>query len=157
MTCGYEGYCLSGNSEPVNWKFFGLEKPDFHNRRIYSAAWIVVRNLPGRQYIYLPRRRKDAKSASSSEYHNPYAAWRQRLSPYLKGTVIWQVWSDSPLKIRGVPPKAGGVMMLMENWEFKKLEVGILNYEFSFCLFFFLPVWIFVCATAVVLPFRQQL
>jgi hypothetical protein len=31
--------------------FFWLEKPNFHNRRIYSAAWIVVRNLPGRQYF----------------------------------------------------------------------------------------------------------
>jgi hypothetical protein len=40
---------------------FWLEKPNFHNRRIYSAAWIVVRNLPGRQKIYSPRRRKDAK------------------------------------------------------------------------------------------------
>jgi hypothetical protein len=29
----------------------------------------------------LPRRRKDAKSASSSECHNPCAAWRQHLSP----------------------------------------------------------------------------
>jgi len=66
-TCGYEGYCLSGKSEQVNWKFFGLEKPNFHNRRIHSAAWIVVRNLPERQYFYLPRRHKDAKS---SDYRN---------------------------------------------------------------------------------------
>ena len=126
-TCGYEGYCLSGKSKPVNWRLrlrwiflcirgcFWLEKPNFHNRRIYSAAWIVVGNLPERQYFYLPRRLKDAKLASSSEYHNPCTAWRQCLSPYLKGTVIWQVWSNSPLKIRGVPPKAGRCYELMDN------------------------------------------
>jgi hypothetical protein len=68
-------------------EYFWLEKPNFHNRGIYSAARIVVGNLPGRQYFYLPRRRKDAKLASSSEYHNPCTAWRQCLSPYLKGTV----------------------------------------------------------------------
>jgi hypothetical protein len=28
-TCGYECFCLSGKSEPVNWKLFGLEKPIF--------------------------------------------------------------------------------------------------------------------------------
>jgi len=66
---------------------FWLEKPDFHNRRIHSAAWIVVGNLPERQHFYLPRRHKDAKSASSLEVHNPCTAWRQHLSPYLKGTV----------------------------------------------------------------------
>ncbi len=49
------------------------------------------------------------------EYHNPCTAWRQHLSPYLKGTVIWQVRSDSPLKIRGVPPKAGGCYDVMDN------------------------------------------
>jgi hypothetical protein len=74
------------------------------------------------------------------KYHNPCTAWRQRLSPYLKGTVIWQVWSDSPLKIRGVPPKAGGCYELMDNWqwiidnwelkkEVGKLEMEISNYE----------------------------
>ena len=35
-------------------------------------------------------------------------------------------------------------------------EIRILNYEFSFCLFFFLPVWIFICTAARVLPFRQR-
>jgi len=60
------GFCIR--------RYFWLEKPDFHNRRIHSAAWIVVRNLPGRQYFYSPRRRNDAKSASPSEYHNPCAA-----------------------------------------------------------------------------------
>jgi hypothetical protein len=107
----------------VNWKFFGLEKPDFHNRRIYSAAWIVVGNLPERQYFYSPRRRKDAKLASSSEYHNPCTAWRQHLSPYLKGTVIWQVWSHN--------------WELTRNREMGSREIRILNYEFSFCLFAF--------------------
>ena len=63
-------------------------------------------------------------------------------------------------------------------------EMGILNYEFSFCLFFgrcgyssvqlqyfysprrrkdaksdfrFSPLWIFVYTTAIVLPFRQRI
>jgi len=40
---------------------FWLEKPNFHNLSIYSEAWILVENLPVRQNIYLPRRRKDAK------------------------------------------------------------------------------------------------
>jgi hypothetical protein len=77
------------------------------------------------------------------EYHNPCTAWRQCLSPYLKGTVICQVWSDSPLKIRGVPPKAGRCYDVMENWELTRnremgsREIRISNYKFSFCLFFF--------------------
>jgi len=36
------------------------------------------------------------KKWRSQKYHNPCTAWRQRLSPYLKGTVIWQVWSKLP-------------------------------------------------------------
>ncbi len=39
--------------------------------------------------------------------------------------------------------------------ESKKIRIS--NYEFSFCLFFFLPAWIFICTTVVVLPFRQRL
>jgi hypothetical protein len=70
----------------VNWKLFGLEKPDFHNLKIYSAGSILVWTLPGRQDLYLPRRRKDAKS----------------------------------------------------------------DFRFS-------PVWIFICTTVRVLPFRQRL
>jgi hypothetical protein len=58
-TCGYEGYCLSGKGSlivegrrPIVFQnVFWLEKPNFHNRRIYSAARIAVRNLPERQYF----------------------------------------------------------------------------------------------------------
>jgi hypothetical protein len=46
VTCGYEGYCLSGKGSLivegrrhiVFQNVFWLEKPNFHNRRIYSAA-----------------------------------------------------------------------------------------------------------------------
>jgi hypothetical protein len=58
---------------------------------------------------------REEKKSEVEEYHTPCTAWRQRLSPYLKRTVIWQVRSDSPLKIRGVPPKAGRCYDVMEN------------------------------------------
>ncbi len=67
---------------------FWLEKPNFHNRRIYSAAWILVGNLPGRQYllshsfqfsgsITLGRNFMNFKNFTNlTEYHNPCAARR---------------------------------------------------------------------------------
>jgi hypothetical protein len=51
----------------------------------------------------------------------------------------------SLLKIRGVPPKTGRCYDVMKNWEFKKLEMRILNYKFSFCLFFLVGVDIRLC------------
>ena len=41
VTCGYEGYCLSGKSETVNWRLplrrcFWLEKPNFHKELLVT-------------------------------------------------------------------------------------------------------------------------
>jgi hypothetical protein len=67
------------------------------------------------------------------EYHNPCAAWRQRLSPYLKGTVNGKCDPTPPLKIRGVPPKAGRCYELIKNlrkkWRSWKWELKITSYE----------------------------
>ena len=106
-TCGYEGYCLSGKMSQWIEGFhcdgyfcirgcFWLEKPNFHNRRIYSAAWIVVRNLPERQYF----------SIDGAEYPSV-------------DLLVWIVKSTnySPLKIRGVPPKVGGCYEWIDNWQ----------------------------------------
>jgi hypothetical protein len=62
------------------------------------------------------------RSQKWEEYHNPCTAWRQRLSPYLKGTVQ-MVWSHN--------------WELTRNREMGSREIRILNYEFSFCLFAF--------------------
>ena len=85
----------------MNWRlplrrYFWLEKPNFHNRRIYSAAWIVVGNLPERQYF----------SIDGAEYPSV-------------DLLVWIVKSTnySPLKIRGVPPKAGRCYELIDNWQ----------------------------------------
>jgi hypothetical protein len=32
-------------------------------------------------------KKSEVKKSEVEEYHNPCAAWRQRLSPYFKGTV----------------------------------------------------------------------
>ena len=84
VTCGYESCCLSGKGEAVNWRIwlrwisvfqdvFWLEKPNFHNRRIHSAGWISIGNLPERQnlrYSYPPLPHESFRVAKTLNQHH---------------------------------------------------------------------------------------
>jgi hypothetical protein len=135
VPCGYECYCLSGKSEPVNWKLllrwifvfegiFGLKsrifirnyKLSISNYECDHQHFSICDYL--REPIYFFSRRSTLIFFSlihADLFSAPICDFNLRIS-------AWTVFSEfshprpnipqnySPLKIRGVPPKAGGVM-----------------------------------------------
>jgi hypothetical protein len=69
VTCGYEGYCLSGKGSLIveGKRHIVFQNVSGLKSRIFITAEFILRHesaaltLPERQNIYSPRRRKDAK------------------------------------------------------------------------------------------------